>query len=216
MEEANQTVSTQKIILFVVFISAALMTLLFVFHMGHKPQPTLAEGDGTLFPAPRDIKPFQLATDKQSFTQKDFLNHWTLLFFGFTHCSSVCPVTMTMLNQAYEKLQRTYPGVQVVLVSLDPDRDTPSSVMKYARSFNPNFIGVTGKIPELRKLQSQLGIFAARDASATENNYQLQHTSSILLINPQGKWAGIFKYGMPPEQFANAFDVSIKSLSRYA
>ena len=116
-----------------------------------------------------------------------------------------------MLGRAYQKLYATYPNLQVVLISLDPERDNLQTLSTYTHSFNKNFIGATGQIQELRKLQSQLGIFSERDT--TSSNYQLQHTSSILLINPQGKWAGLFKFGMNPEQFTQAFTEAIKILS---
>lgn len=204
-----------KIVIFVVFISAAIMTSLFIFHSSHKAvKTTLSSGNGTLLPAAREIKSFKLVTaNQQKFSQNDFRNHWTLLFFGFTHCSNVCPATLDMINRAYDKLHADYPSLQVVLISLDPDRDTPTSVADYAHSFNANFIGVTGKIQEIRKLQSQLHVISIRDPESSENNYQLQHSSSILLINPEGKWAGIFKFGMKPDEFVQAFDESVKSLS---
>lgn len=210
----TQTFSTHKIIVLVVFICAAIMTSLFVFHLQHKPaQPLLSSNDGTLFPVPRDIKTFELTTGDKKFTQNNFNGHWTLLFFGFTHCSNVCPATLDMMNRAYTKLHTQIPNLQVVLVTLDPDRDTSETLANYTQSFNPNFIGVTGKIKDVRKLQSQLGIYSARDASSPEKNYQIEHTSSIMLINPQGKWAGLFRFGMNPDQFANLVKESVRTLA---
>ncbi len=205
----TQTISTNKIIVFIVFICAAIMTSLFVFHLRQKAeQPVLSPDIGILFPIARDIKSFELMTaNNQPFKLKDFYHHWTLLFFGFTHCSNVCPATLDMLDRAYTQLQHKFPTLQVVLISLDPERDTPESLSRYTHSFNPHFIGVTGNIQELRKLQSQLGVFSARDDTSKTNNYQLQHTSSIMLINPQGKWAGFFKYGLKPDQLAQSFDL---------
>ena len=103
--------------------------------------------------------------------------------------------------------------MQIALVSLDPERDNLNSLAKYTQSYDPNFIGVTGKLVELRKLQSQLGVYSAKSATPG-NNYQIQHTSSIMLINPQGKWAGLFKFGLKPEQFAQALDQSIQVLQK--
>jgi len=189
------------------------MASVFVFHLRHQQIATaLPNDDAILFPVGRDIKDFSLVAGKEKFSQQDFLGHWTLLFFGFTHCATVCPTTFAMLNRAYEQLHATYPNLQVVLVSLDPDRDSPTQITQYAHSFNPNFIGITGKIQDIRKLQSQFGIFAARDDSIT-NDYQIQHTSSILLISPQAKWAGLFKYGLPPKQFVKAYKASVQIVS---
>ncbi|SRR5579883_966338 len=211
----HSSFSTNKIIFLVVFICAALMTSLFVFHMSHKSNPVLSADDGLIFPAARDVKPFELqAANSKPFTQADLQHHWTLMLFGFTHCQKICPTSLGMLNRVYLKLHRTYPNLQVVMVSLDPERDTPEIVDHYAHSFHPDFIGVTGKTPELRKLQSQLGIFSAREPASGTANYHLQHTASILLMNPQGKWAGVFKYGLNPEQFAQALTASMQSLSQ--
>ncbi|MBX3708312.1 MAG: SCO family protein [Gammaproteobacteria bacterium] len=210
----TQPISTHKLIIFIVFICAAIMTSLFIYHANHKPnQPILAPDIGLLFPAPREIKSFELmAENGQKFTEKNLYHHWTLLFFGFTHCSNVCPTTLDMIKRVYSNLYNQYPNLQVVLVSVDPERDTPESLAKYTQSYHPQFIGLTGKIQELRKLQSQLGIFSARDTS-TSDNYQVQHTSSIMLVNPQGKWAGIFKYGLKPDEFAKGIEASIRSYS---
>lgn len=210
----KETISLTKLITFIAFICAALITSLFIYYSQQKTALLqLADGKGTVFSAPRDIKTFELVSaDNNKFTSKNLLNHWTLLFFGFTHCSNVCPATLDMLQRAYTQLQPSYPLLQVVLISLDPDRDTPQNLQQYTHSFHPDFIGVTGKLQELRKLQSQLGIFSVRD-EASGTDYQLQHTSSILLINPQGKWTAIFKFGMNPDTFVEAFKESMQYLS---
>jgi cytochrome oxidase Cu insertion factor (SCO1/SenC/PrrC family) len=72
-------------------------------------------------------------------------------------------------------------------------------------------MGITGKLQEIRKLQSQLGIYSARDNASPTDNYQIQHTSSILLINPQGKWAGLFKYGIKPDDLKRGVEISLRS-----
>lgn len=175
-------------------------------------QQILSSEVGYIFPAPRDIKSFSLdATNNQPFTEKQLYGHWTLLFFGFTHCSNVCPTTLDVLNRVYTNLHTAYPNLQVALVSVDPDRDNIESLTTYVKNYNSDFIGVTGKIGDLRKLQSQLGIYAAQDP-ASGDNYQVQHTSSILLINPQGKWAGLFKYGLKPEDLEKGIKTGIDSL----
>lgn len=210
------TVSNNKIIVFVVFVFASIMTSLFIYRLSHPAIPkTLSDDAGTLFPAPRDLNEFSLqSTNNREFTQKDFVNHWTLLFFGFTHCASICPTTLDMLQRAYVQLKPQYQNLQVVLISLDPERDNLPALAKYTQGFNKDFIGTTGNIQSLRKLQSQFGVFAARDdSSANNNNYQLQHSASIMLVNPQGKWAGLFRYGLNPTQFSEAFQTATQHRS---
>lgn len=210
----KQTIaSNNKIMLLVFFICAALMTSLFIFYITHKQtKPVLSSDDAFIFPIAREIKSFELNTaDNKKFTRQDLLGHWTLMFFGFTHCAKVCPTTLDMMNRVYTQLRMKYPNLQVVLVSLDPDRDLPERMAGYLHSYNTEFIGLTGKIDEIRKLQSQLGIISMRDNSKGAD-YQLKHTSSIMLINPQAQWMGIFKYGMKPKQFAQVFQRSVQPL----
>jgi len=209
----TQTVATHKIVFFVVFICASLMASLFIYHSSQKPaRASLSPDVGLMFPVPRDIKSFELVTgNNQKFTEKDFYNHWTLLFFGFTHCANICPTTLGVMDRVYTQLHDKYPDLRVVLVSVDPERDTPETLAKYTQGFNPAFTGVTGKIQDIRKLQSQLGIYSAREELTSADNYQIQHTSSIMLINPQGKWAGLFQYGLNPDMLAKGVENSIKS-----
>lgn len=206
-------VSTNKIIMLLVFICAAILTSLFVYRISHQqPSSALPPDQGTLFAAPRDIKPFELVSaDGKPFTLDNFRGRWSLVFFGFTHCSMICPTTMDLLKRVYPELHAAYPNLQVVFISLDPERDSPEKLSSYTQSYNKDFIGVSGKMTELRKLQSQLGIYSARDNSADDSkNYQLQHTASILLINPEGKWSALYKFGLTPEEFVQAVKKSVK------
>ena len=208
----NPTISTNKIIFFVVFICAAIMTSLFVYRANHKmSSEPLANESRVVFPVARDIKNFELvSSDGNKFTQAAFQNHWTLLFFGFTHCSSICPTTLGMLSRAYDKLHVTYPNLQVVFISLDPERDDVKTLSTYTQKFNAAFISATGKQQDVRKLQSQLGVYSA----ATEGSDQIQHTPSILLINPEGKWSGLLKQDMTPDQFAATFETTLKLIAQ--
>jgi protein SCO1/2 len=206
----TQIVPIHKIVFFVVFISAAIMASLFIFHASQKRAAALPPEVGLVFTAPRDIKPFKLVSaDQSAFTEKNLKQHWTLLFFGFTHCASVCPASLEMISRAYPALHDAYPNLQVVLASVDPERDTPQALTTYTQKFHSDFIGITGEAQELRKLQSQLGIYSARDEASSAADYQVQHTPSILLINPQGKWAGLYKFGLKPDEFVKGVKVGI-------
>ena len=205
--------STNKLIMLIMFLMAALITSLFVYHLKNAPERSniTVNQEVLTFPVPRELKAFTLTTaNNGKFTERNLLQHWTLLFFGFSHCANICPTTLAMLNRAYQVLQPRYPNLQVVLVSLDPERDTPSVVSNYAQSFNPAFIGTSAKRQDLHKLQSQFGIYAQREQNRDNKNYQIIHTSSILLLNPQGQWVGIFKYGLSPNQFIDLFEQSVR------
>jgi len=198
--------------MFVMFVFAAIMTSVMVFHWRSQSEMrTNASGNVLLFPEAREMKDFNLVTaNNTKFNLDSLRNHWSLVFFGFTHCESICPTTLAMMDKVYPDLHKAYPGLQVVFVSLDPQRDTIDAVTHYAQSFNPGFIGVTGKLEEIRKLQSQVGIYSALDQPNMTGNYQIQHTASIILIDPTGKWSGLFKYGMKPDEFKQVFESAVK------
>ena len=148
-------------------------------------------GGGTRVQPPRALADFQLLDgDKQPFTRAHLQGHWSLLFFGYTHCPDVCPVTLSELAQALPLLQHaeeaTVPGVQVVFISVDPARDTPELLKNFALYFNEHFIGVTGSLEQLTALTDSLG---ARHRRLTEQGaeYRVEHSADVWLIDPQAR-----------------------------
>ncbi len=124
-----------------------------------------------------------------NFTKDSLKGHWSYLFFGYTNCPDVCPTTMSVLVEMEKQLQQ-YVDLErpdFVFVSIDPDRDTPDQLAQYMTYFHKDFFGVTGSEDQLQVLTKPLGIFYLKDKSAGENgNYSMQHSSAILLINPEG------------------------------
>tara|TARA_R110000868_G_scaffold267052_2_gene526320 strand:+ start:406 stop:1062 length:657 start_codon:yes stop_codon:yes gene_type:complete len=217
MHPRKPVIANYKIFVFVGFICTALITSLFVYRTTHHDNMTLVNDENSVvMPVGRDLKSVDLVTtDGDAFTERNLFTHWTLMFFGFTHCNNVCPVTLEMMNKAYPTLHAAMPTLQVVFVSLDPVRDTKVKLSQYTQSFNTNFVGVSGKIESIRKLQSQLGIYSAIDSNTQDSdNYQLQHTSSIMLINPQGKWVAMFKYGLTPKAFEHSVIQAVKAVTK--
>lgn len=121
--------------------------------------------------------------------QSVFDDQWSLVFFGFTHCPDVCPITLQTMKEVVSNLeeqQQTAP--QVVFVSIDPARDTPEIMEKYIGYFDEDFIGITGDVNAVLKFTSSLGIVASFTANETDPaNYGVDHTASLLLIDPQGR-----------------------------
>jgi protein SCO1/2 len=130
-------------------------------------------------------KPF----NKQSLTGK-----WTLVFFGFTYCPDICPTTMGILNKFYAELEKKGEAadVQVVLVSVDPARDTPEKLRDYVAYFNPAFKGVTGDFMELVKFTGDLNAGFTK-VPLEDGNYLVEHSGNITVINPRGDYHGLFR-----------------------
>ena len=123
-------------------------------------------------------------------------------FFGFTHCPDICPSTLTSLFKLREQITNGVNGsknAQFIFISVDPKRDTAVTLKQYTSYFDPSIIGVTGTELELRNLTRQLDAQFRTEASPDKNNYQVYHSSSLFLINPQGQYAALLT---PP------FDIS--------
>ncbi len=139
---------------------------------------------------------FKLVDDAgRSFDNADLKGHWSLLFFGYTHCPDICPTTLSTLNQVLQSYQGSAKtdAPQVVFVSVDPERDSPAKLRQYVEYFNPKFTGVTGHPDALDKLTRALGILHMRlPHSKNDHGYLVDHSASILLIDPQGALTALF------------------------
>lgn len=147
-----------------------------------------------VFERPRDIGEFALVDDTgQPFTPASLRGKWSLLFFGYTYCPDICPTTMVSLNQFYGKLKpELVADTQIVMVSVDPARDDTAKLNQYVRYFNSQFRGVTGEFLALQKFATALNIPFAKVPGGGEN-YQIDHSGSIALIDPAGHYVGFFK-----------------------
>ena len=155
--------------------------------------PQLAAG--TYLSARKALQPFKLVTDNgKVFSKKNLSGRWTLLFFGFTRCPNICPMTLTKINQAYQLLEQQDNEIlpQVVFVSVDPARDSAETIKRYVQSFNTAFIGATGSEAELHKLTKQVGVaYMKAIKSGEEGNYQIEHTGAIFVVDPSSSVAAI-------------------------
>jgi len=160
--------------------------------------PQASDATLLLLPEPRVIADFSLVDDDgQPFSLERLKGQWSLLFFGFTHCPDVCPSALYDLAQVRKTLARNDPEItndlQVLFVSVDPERDTPRQLNQYVNYFDPEFIGVTGPEAQLAPLTLQLGIaYRIEDHEPGSQQYNVDHSASILLMNPNGQLHGVF------------------------
>lgn len=170
--------------------------LLLTALLGCRPPPPPQLAQATLLPSPRSIAAFKLVDDKGApFTPERLKGHWTLAFFGYTHCPDVCPTALGMLAQMTSKLQadgRVATLPQSLFVSVDPQRDTPQVLASYVRYFNPDFIGATGSPEELLSFTRQLGILYLPSQGSGEENYEIDHSAAIILFDPDGNYHALF------------------------
>ena len=146
-----------------------------------------------LKPARQIAVPDLTKQDGTAFTNDDLSGNWTLMFFGYTHCPDICPITMNVLAEAKKKSAGDFP--QVVFITVDPQRDTVDLLGGYVHYFDQEFIGVTGdeKMIEALTLQTSVLYMKVPGESGNENDYLVDHSSSVLLINPEGQLVAFLK-----------------------
>jgi protein SCO1 len=163
----------------------------FVFEPDRMPGIQVASG--TLLPSPRPIPEFTLqGSDGQAFTRERFEGRWSVIFVGFTHCPDICPNTMALLKSVHGKLSESGQALQVLLLSVDPERDSPDALKRYVTTFDPSFLGATGPATELDKLGAAMGFVYMKSPGATPESYSVDHSSALILVNPQAQVAGYF------------------------
>ena len=135
-------------------------------------------------------------------TLADFKGKVVILFFGFTQCPDICPTTLGASAAALNLLGSDADKVQVLFVTLDPARDTPEVLAKYAPAFNPSFLGLYGTTEATAAAAKEFKVFFQKAPGATPDSYTIDHTAASYAIDPQGRLRLYIKHGETPEQMA--------------
>lgn len=147
-----------------------------------------------LLETPRDVGEFALTDHRgEPFVPQSLEGHWTLIFFGFTYCPDICPTTMAFLSSFIKELEGTEADdTRVVMLSVDPARDTVEQLAGYVPYFNPDFTGVTGEFLDLFRVATAMNT-PFRKVPGQDENYLVDHSANVVLINPRGDYHGFFK-----------------------
>jgi protein SCO1/2 len=174
----------------VLAIAAAVAGAWFAAHLGAPELPQQAR----VLDTPRPV-PAVPATDQsgQPFGVEQLRGHWTIVFFGFTHCPDICPATLQVLAGA-RKMLDDLPADErpaVAMISVDPGRDTPGRLAEYVPFFHPEFRGIQVAAEHLPELARVFGAAYAY-SPAGEDSYTVDHTASLFLVDPQARVAAVF------------------------
>lgn len=120
-------------------------------------------------------------------TVADYQGKAVVLFFGYTHCPDVCPTTMAELSQAMQQLGADAKRVQVLFVTVDPERDTPQVLAQYVQAFSPSFVGLRPNDAQLAKVAKDFRVYYAKVPGKTEGSYTMDHTAASYVFDPSGK-----------------------------
>lgn len=160
---------------------------------------------GTTYAEPYPVAPdFELRrANGSSFRLSEMRGKIMMLFFGYTSCPDVCPTTLAELKLALEKLGDQANQVQVLFVTVDPQRDTPERVQEYVDHFNPSFIGLSGPEAELAKVWNDYGVFREIVEGKSAAGYLVDHTARVTLIDSQGNLRVSFPFDTPVEDIVH-------------
>jgi protein SCO1/2 len=182
------------VIAFVAIVAALAGVLLARGTLNNRPLPQSAMTAGTLLQPPRPLPELALVDHaEQPFTLDRVRNRWTLLFFGFANCPDVCPATLGVLAQM-EKALLDLPAdkrPQIVLVSVDTERDTPKQLASYVTFYSPSFTGVTGSKEAIEAFTRALYVPVAISKSES-GVYTVDHSASVFLIDPRASLHALF------------------------
>jgi protein SCO1/2 len=147
-----------------------------------------------------------VGTDGAEVRLHELDGNFTLLFFGFTNCPDVCPLTLAMLAEARAEIVRRAPRFvpRVLFVSVDPNRDTPERIRAYLQRFDPEFEGVTAADAELRPLLTALGV-AVEKHEHGGGNYTVVHNSAVYVLDRETRWIAVSTAPHDPKVVAGDF-----------
>jgi len=177
-------------------------------------EEALREQGTILLPKPRELTLHGLVDqDGDTFDVEDLEGRWTFVFFGFTSCPDVCPVTMSVLAQVERALadsgaRQLHDAFAAVLVTVDPERDDAAVLGQYVHSFSPNFRGVRGSPEDLADFARQVNA-AFMKVPGQGSDYMIDHTANIVVINPRGHYHAFIR--LPHE--AEKIELAYKSLA---
>jgi protein SCO1/2 len=165
-----------------------------------------------VFDPPRLAPDFELpASNGATLTMGKLRGKVVIVEFGFTYCPRICPVTLANLSEVWKRLGPAAAEVQLVFVTVDPKRDTPDRLREFLQFFNPAFLGVTGKEKELGALRDAYGVIATKAVSENKKlGYEVHHSSSIYLVDREGKLRTLVPFGMSPEAIAHDLKLLLK------
>ena len=173
-------------------LSALLGFVVFLVFVFEKPYTF----NGTVIEPPLPLEDFILQTaNNEPFRLSDQDGKITLLFFGYTSCPDVCPTTLAEFKQVYEKLGDDAQNVQFLMITADPERDTPDRISEFVSYFNPVFVGLSGERSELEKVYKEFSVFVEKQETDSAAGYLVSHTSSVFVLDRNNDLRLTFPYG---------------------
>ncbi len=141
--------------------------------------------------------------DGRTIKLSDYRGKVVLLYFGYTFCPDVCPATLAQVKEALAQLGGDADRVQMIMVSVDPERDTPAEVQTYVDQFDPRFLGLTGDPDTLTRITTAFGVVYEKHAGSDATGYLIDHTATLTAVDRDGYARLILPFGVAGADLAN-------------
>lgn len=135
----------------------------------------------------------------------DFRGRYMLIYFGFTFCPDICPTTLAVMAEALDKLGPEAKKIVPILITIDPERDTPAVLAEYVKAFGPSFVGLTGSVAEIKEVEKKFRVYAVKqplDDAPKGGNYGVDHSNVMYLVGPDGKVVHFYTEAISPDDLA--------------
>jgi protein SCO1/2 len=180
-----------------VFTSFLLIAILMAGCRATAVSESEREFAGALVNSPQPVPDFTLTSVNGPVSLSDYAGKYVFLYFGYTFCPDICPGTLSNLAAVRKELGEDADKMQVIMVSVDPERDTPDVLEKYVSHFDPSFIGITGSKEEIDAAGEPLGIYYEIHEGSAASGYLVDHTARSFLIDPKGNARVAYPHDAP-------------------
>jgi protein SCO1/2 len=144
-----------------------------------------------------------MSSNGQRVSLDDFRGKLVVLYFGYTFCPDVCPATLVEIAGAMDILGEDAKDIQTIMISVDPERDTPEQLAEYVAHFDPNFLGVTGTEEEVAEIATLYGIFYEKHEGTVASGYLIDHTATTMVIDQDGYLKLLLPFGTTAQDMAD-------------
>ena len=205
LDESAEVAVSKSPVRGLIFLAVGMIVLGVVFlgtyFMGRSMQ--FGPQYGIVLQSPKPAMDFRLmGSNGQEVALSDFRGEVVLLYFGYTVCPDVCPTSLAEVHKALDLLGKQADEVQFIMVSVDPERDTPEVMGEYVSHFDPRFLGLVGSPEKILEISTYYGIHYDRQESDSALGYLVDHTATITLVDREGHIRLIFPYGTKADELA--------------
>ena len=158
---------------------------------------------GTVIQSPEPSYNFTLTGANGDVSLSDYRGKMVLMYFGYTFCPDICPGTLANAAKALRNMGDKADEVQLIMVSLDPERDTPEKLAEYTGHFYPSFIGITGTKEQIDEIAALYGIYYKINEGSEATGYLIDHTATMMVLDREGYLKLVFPYGVTSEEIAD-------------